>query len=177
MLISRNKICRPLTFVLTLVLMISPAWAEKPRQDEAGKYHRKYHHSKKNKESRGKKAQSARQIHGGHQDRYLMQRFFNDYHRYVIGSYYRKEFKHNPCPPGLAKKNNSCYPPGQLKRWHIGSPLPHDVVYEEVPAAVMRQIGYAPAGYRFVRVASDFLMIAIGTGLVVDAITDLNVMH
>lgn len=32
---------------------------------------------------------------------------------------------------------------------------------------------YPPAGYRFVRVDSDILMLSIGTGLVVDAISDL----
>jgi hypothetical protein len=36
------------------------------------------------------------------------------------------------------------------------------------------QIGVPPSGYRYVRVASDILMIAIGTGMVVDAIRDLG---
>jgi hypothetical protein len=36
-------------------------------------------------------------------------------------------------------------------------------------------IGLPPPGYRFVRVASDILMIAIGTGMVMDAIYDLGV--
>jgi len=49
--------------------------------------------------------------------------------------------------------------------------LPRDVVYYDVPAGM---IGYPPPGYRFVRVASDILMIAVGTGMVMDALTDLN---
>jgi Ni/Co efflux regulator RcnB len=36
------------------------------------------------------------------------------------------------------------------------------------------QIGVPPRGYRYVRVASDILMIAIGTGMVIDAIQDLG---
>jgi Ni/Co efflux regulator RcnB len=35
------------------------------------------------------------------------------------------------------------------------------------------RIGLPPKGYRYVRVANDILMIAIGTNMVVDAIEDL----
>jgi len=36
------------------------------------------------------------------------------------------------------------------------------------------QIGAPPPGYRYVRVATDILLIAAGTGMVVDAIQDLG---
>lgn len=45
------------------------------------------------------------------------------------------------------------------------------MIYYDLPVGM---IGYPPPGYRFVRVASDILMIAVGTGMVVDALTDLN---
>jgi len=35
------------------------------------------------------------------------------------------------------------------------------------------QLGAPPAGHRYVRVANDILLIAIGTSMVVDAIEDL----
>jgi Ni/Co efflux regulator RcnB len=35
-------------------------------------------------------------------------------------------------------------------------------------------LGTPPAGHKFVRVASDILLIAVGTSLVVDAIEDLG---
>jgi len=78
------------------------------------------------------------------------------------------------CPPGLAKKHNGCMPPGQAKKWAYGRPLPRDVVYYEVPQPVIVRIGPPPSGYKYVRVASDILMIAIGTNMVVDAIQDLG---
>jgi len=56
----------------------------------------------------------------------------------------------------------------------MGHPLPHDVVLYEVPHALVLQFGQPPEGYRYVRVAADILMIAIGTSLVVDAIEDLG---
>jgi Ni/Co efflux regulator RcnB len=35
-------------------------------------------------------------------------------------------------------------------------------------------LGYPPAGHRYVRVAADILLIAVGTGMVVDAIEDIG---
>ena len=51
--------------------------------------------------------------------------------------------------------------------------MPTDVVYYPVAQAVTVRLGLPPAGYRYVRVANDLLLIAIGTHMVVDAIEDL----
>jgi len=99
---------------------------------------------------------------------------FSDADRQSIREYYEQQYRSADCPPGLKKKRNGCLPPGQAKMWAIGRPLPRDVVYYEVPPNLT---GPSSAGYRLVRVASDILMIAIGSGIVVDAITDLNRMR
>ena len=78
------------------------------------------------------------------------------------------------CPPGLAKKNNGCLPPGQARKYAIGRPLPAGVVMYPVPAAIVVQLPPAPRGHKYVRVAADILLIAVGTSMVVDAITDLG---
>ena len=39
--------------------------------------------------------------------------------------------------------------------------------------AVVTRIGVPPPGYKYVRVANDILLIAIGTQMVIDAIQDL----
>ena len=64
--------------------------------------------------------------------------------------------------------------PGQAKKWHRGQPLPHDLPYYDLPEEVLRELGRAPEGHKFVRVAADILLIAIGTGMVIDAIEDLS---
>ena len=92
----------------------------------------------------------------------------------VVREYYGKQYRAGHCPPGLAKKNNGCLPPGQAKRWAMGQPLPRDVVYYPVPRSVMLQLGIPPSGHKYVRVAADILLIAVGTGLVVDAVQDLG---
>lgn len=89
----------------------------------------------------------------------------------VARDYYHHEFERGHCPPGLAKKRNGCRPPGQAKKWRIGRPLPRGVIYYDLPPPLVVELGHPPPGYRYVRTGSDILLIAIGTGLVVDAIT------
>jgi len=101
---------------------------------------------------------------------------FNARQQEIVREYYGKEFKDGRCPPGLAKKRNGCMPPGQAKKWRRGMPLPRDVVFYDLPPKLVVEIGLPPAGHRYVRVASDILLIAVGTGMVIDAIEDLNRM-
>ena len=78
------------------------------------------------------------------------------------------------CPPGLAKKNNGCLPPGQAKkRYAIGHALPAGIVTGKVPAELSVRIGAPPSGYGYVMLDGDLLKLALGTMLVVDAITGL----
>ena len=100
--------------------------------------------------------------------------YFGAETRIAIHGYYGEQFRSGPCPPGLAKKGNGCMPPGQARKWEIGRPLPRDVIYYDLPPQVLVQLGPAPSGHRFVRVATDILMIAIGTGMIVDAIEDIG---
>lgn len=74
-------------------------------------------------------------------------------------------------PPGLAKKGGM--PPGQLRKWQRGQRLPAGVAYFALPRSLELALGPPPAGHRYVRVATDILLLAIGTGIVVDAMEDL----
>jgi hypothetical protein len=103
-------------------------------------------------------------------------RHFEDRHRTIVREYYVTEYRSGRCPPGLAKKNTGCMPPGQAKKWSIGHALPRDVIFYDLPSALVVRIGAPPPGYRYVRVAADILLIAVGTGMVIDAITDLGNM-
>ncbi len=100
--------------------------------------------------------------------------YFNDGQRRAAVDYYQPQFRAGQCPPGLAKKGNGCMPPGQAKAWRRGYALPPDVVYYPVPSSVSVRLGTPPAGHKYVRVAADILLIAVGTALVVDAIEDLD---
>ncbi len=99
--------------------------------------------------------------------------YFRSEQRDAARSYFERPENRGFCPPGLAKKGHDCMPPGQAKKWRQGHPLPSGVVYYELPRTVVLSMGIPPAGYRYVRVASDILLIAIGTRIVIDALEDL----
>jgi hypothetical protein len=100
-----------------------------------------------------------------------------DRDRSTVYSYYRTEYAAGNCPPGLAKKNNGCLPPGQAKKmWTLGYPLGAGIAWYPLPAVLLGQLTPAPAGYQYARVGSDILLLAIGTGMVAAAIADLGSM-
>lgn len=120
-------------------------------------------HAHKSENGRSSKASQSVPIH-----------FFTDSESEKIKAYYARKFKKGHCPPGLARKHDGCVPPGQAKQWRIGQPLPVSVNVYSVPPTVIRILGAPPAGYRYVRVANDILLMATGTRMVVDAIQDLG---
>ena len=98
---------------------------------------------------------------------------FGDQDRRVVRDYYGGEVRGGKCPPGLAKKGNGCMPPGQAKKWAMGRPLPRDVVYYDLPPNLVVRLPPPPVGHRYVQVAGDVLLIAVGSSMVVDAIQDI----
>ncbi len=160
-----------LALVMGALLLSAPALAAHGDKDDFwdkgekwGKGHKGKGH--KDKWEKGDKAWKGEK-HGHFDDRRVV----------VVREYYVEQYRAGHCPPGLKKKKNGCVPPGKAKKWKYGRPLPPDVVYYPVPQPVIAQIGPPPAGYRYIRVASDILMIAIGSGMVVDAIEDLGRMR
>jgi Ni/Co efflux regulator RcnB len=100
--------------------------------------------------------------------------YFNDRNRDAVRTYYASAGKGGKgCPPGLAKKNNGCLPPGQAKKWNVGQPLPSDVVWYPVPQQIVISLPPVPVGHRYVQVAGDILLIAVGSKMVVDGINGL----
>ena len=93
--------------------------------------------------------------------------------RRTVREYYQSPARGKKCPPGLAKKNNGCMPPGQAKKWAKGRPLPRDVVVYELPNDLRYRLPPPPPGHRYVRIGADILMIAIGSSMVIDAVEDI----
>lgn len=155
---------RSLGFALACVLASGPVWADKPAwAGEKGGGHGAKGDRDRDRGHEGKGRHESGQGH------------FGDSHRAAVREYYGGEFQSGRrCPPGLARKHNGCMPPGQARKWEMGRPLPREVIYYDVPAPLVVQLGVPPRGYKYVRVAGDILMIAIGTAMVVDAINDLG---
>lgn len=100
--------------------------------------------------------------------------YFDARDRQAVRVYYVEQGRVGHCPPGLAKKHNGCMPPGQVRAYDVGQPLPAQVVYYPVPQPVLVQLPPPPPQHKYVRVAGDILLIAVGTSMVVDAISDIQ---
>jgi len=164
-----------LAFVFIGLLAGGPVLAEKPSHAGGGKGKKddqseQHGGGKGNDEDRG----------GGHDDGHHEHHaggvtiHFEDQQREAVRTYYSDQVRTGHCPPGLAKKNNGCMPPGQAKKWAVGQQLPPDVIFYDLPPEIVIHLGTPPPLHRFVRVANDILLIAVGTGMVIDAIEDLG---
>jgi Ni/Co efflux regulator RcnB len=99
--------------------------------------------------------------------------YFDDRHREAARAYYVQQYGNGrKCPPGLAKKNNGCRPPGQV-HYTMGQPLPRNVTVYSVPQPVIVHLPVAPPGYRYVRVGNDILLVSPQSQLVIDVIVGL----
>src|SRR6476620_3679120 len=119
----------PLLLLLTVLCaaLASPAWSQK------GQGHGNQGHGQGQGQSQGQGASDGRggspqENRGGpaYQGSAPQHGSFvvADHDRSMVSSYYRDEFSRGNCPPGLAKKDNGCLPPGQAKKaWIVGQPL------------------------------------------------------
>ncbi|MHB1359650.1 MAG: RcnB family protein [Rhodocyclaceae bacterium] len=169
-----------LALAIGTMMATGPAMADKPAwagADKGGKHERADKRDDRHDDRRAEQRNDNRKPKRDN-DRYSSggSRHFEDRQHVVVREYYVEHYSSGRCPPGLAKKHNGCMPPGQAKKWQVGRPLAREVIYYEVPQPLVVQIGLPPSGHRYVRVAGDILLIAIGTGMVVDAIQDLGRM-
>ena len=165
------------TFAVLAFSLSSPVFADRDGGHRQGNQ-KHQNHPKHQKNWNGGQGRHQQNDHGQNYrggDRQFT-RHFDVRQRGLIHDYYSPRFQSGRCPPGLAKKHNGCLPPGQAKKWRIGSPLPRDVIFYDLPPHLAGQLGYPGPGYRYVRVAADILLITVGTGMVLDAIADLNSM-
>jgi len=100
--------------------------------------------------------------------------YFSDRHRSYAREYYSERYsKARSCPPGLAKKNNGCMPPGQARKLVPGQPVPAGVTLYPVPQPVIVQLPPPPYGYRYARVGNDIVLVRNENQLIVDIIVGL----
>jgi len=139
------------TLALVFALVSGPAWADPQKKNDKGK-------------GKGKDKDAHAQV----------TLRFGDKDREAARSYFAQKYGRDTCPPGLAKKNNGCLPPGQAKkRYHVGERLSREVVFVDAPAELVVKLSPPPSGHKYVMIDGDLVQLAIGTLLVVDAIDGL----
>jgi Ni/Co efflux regulator RcnB len=146
---------RRLAIIVAIAAMTgSPAFAKKP--SEPGN-------------SGAQKSQSDNSAGAStHHDSKDSDDYFNSDRRSLIKNYYTTSAKSGNCPPGLAKKNNGCQPPGQLKKWQRGNTLPGNAEYYDLPAALIAELGRTPEGAKIVQIGTAVLLVSIASGIILD---------
>ena len=149
-----------------------PSWAGNGKD----KHEKVEEHGKKHKKERKAKKRNHKAKDGNHKKAKKSKRYFGAEDRKTVRTYYKKRYVNGgKCPPGLAKKNNGCLPPGQAKkRWRYNHRLKDDVVVYDLPKRLVVKLPIPPPDSKYIRVAEDILLIAIGTKIVLDAIEDLG---
>lgn len=160
---------------ITSLLVAAPAFAKGKGDDDNGHGNGKGNgkHSQKfeARDSEGKGSDKAEK-----RERKDIQpgTHFNDQNRTVVRQYYSQTYSNGKnCPPGLAKKNNGCMPPGQARNWAVGQPVPRGVTLYSVPQPVIVQLPAAPYGYRYSRIGNDIVLVQQQNNVIVDIIQGL----
>ena len=95
--------------------------------------------------------------------------------RNAVYTYYREEVAAGRCPAGLVKKNNACGAPAPAKQaWKLDQPLPDGVAGEALPAALIAKLSPSPAGYQYLRIDNDILIVSLGARNVAALVADLS---
>jgi Ni/Co efflux regulator RcnB len=167
-----NSMQRPgrlLALLFAGLLAAAPVLAKGGHDDdEHGHKHGKHGHE----EHREKHHEKHYEDHDGHRGP-KRGAYFDERNRDVVYRYYAVH-PVQPCPPGLARKHNGCMPPGQASKvWLVGQPLPRTVVVAPVPQQIVVSLPPPPSGHRYVQVAGDVLLVAVGSMMVVDGINGL----
>ena len=158
---------------ITALFVASPAFAKDKDKDKGndddngrGKHAEKYEKKQQKddrKEDRKEEKRERKYIEQG--------KYFNDQQRTYVREYYTTRYgSGKKCPPGLAKKGNGCLPPGQVRTWVVGQPIPRNVTIYSVPQPVILQLPPAPRGYRYARIGGDIVLVRQQNNLIVDII-------
>ena len=172
---SHTQIKRVVALAITSLLFAGPAFAKDKGDDHHGHGHGKDKHAQKYEHKRAKQeAKYARKAEKRERKEIKPGTYFNDEQRVVVREYYVQRYSNRKnCPPGLAKKNNGCTPPGLVRNWTVGQAVPAGVIVYAVPQPVIRQLPPAPYGYRYARIGGDIVLVQQQNNLIVDIIQGL----
>jgi hypothetical protein len=167
---------RPIrTFVAAIAILAlsAPALADKGGQGKGGGKPDKgaSHGSSKGKGQGGGNESKGGNGPGNSASKGKGAKKFESSDRSAIQSYYRDEYSRGGnCPPGLAKKDNGCMPPGQARKWNVGSALPSDIYIEPLPSRLRSTLVAPMPGYDYGYVGGEVILFGVSDRIVVDFI-------
>ncbi|HEY0822989.1 MAG TPA: hypothetical protein VGD76_04315 [Ramlibacter sp.] len=160
-----NTTHKTLLAALLAAMAATPAFADKGRGRGGDDGHRRdrVEHVERHHERHARDDRHDRDGRRYSEDRYYDDRRYRHHDR--VAGYDRS------CPPGLAKKNNGCLPPGQAKkidRVIVGEALPPGAVFT-VPRRIRSTLPPPPLGYRYAVVNNQVVLVS-DNNIVVDII-------
>jgi Ni/Co efflux regulator RcnB len=160
---------------VAFTLVTAPALAKDHDNEGRGNArHAQKHEEKAQKHADKQREKARKQAAKREREEIRPGTFFNDQHRRYAREYYGQHYGHGrSCPPGLAKKNNGCLPPGQARKWEVGQPIPRGVAVYSVPQPVLVHLPPPPYGYRYARLGGDIVLVRQQNNLIVDIIQGL----
>ncbi len=169
---------RLVALAIASLFIAGPAFAKDNDDDRRGNgKHGQKHEAKADKQhekAEKRREKAHKEAAKRHREDIKAGSYFNDEHRDHARRYYSQRYGDGrACPPGLAKKNNGCMPPGQARKWEVGQPLPRGVAVYTVPQPVLIHLPPAPYGYRYARIGNDIVLVRQQNNLVVDIIVNL----
>lgn len=163
---------RIVALAITSLLVAGPVFSKSKGDDDGDNRKGNLKHSQQFEDKRDKR-EAKEEKKADKRERKEIQpgTYFNDQQRTVVREYYVQNYSSGKkCPPGLAKKNNGCMPPGQARQWAVGQPVPRGVTVYAVPQPVIVQLPPAPYGYRYARIGGDIVLVQQKSNLIVDII-------
>ena len=91
--------------------------------------------------------------------------------RTTLVSYYRADYANRTCPSDLIATARGCE---TRPLWTLGEPLDPLATYELLPERLLTQLGPAPDGYRYIRVADHILLMVTATRIIRADVVDLS---
>lgn len=159
---------RAIVLLAAALMLAAPALAEKP-EHAGGKGKGNKQEQKADKQADKQRDKAGKRAEKRERQEIKHGAYFNDEHRTYVRQYYTQYYaEKRRCPPGLARKNNGCMPPGQARKWQVGQPVPAGVVVYSVPQPVIVHLPPVPYGYRYARVGGDIVLIRIQGNIIVD---------
>ena len=167
---------RIIAVAIASLFIAGPIFAkDKDRGDDDDRGNGRGKHSQKREDKEDKRADKEEKRADKRERKEIQQgTYFNDQQRTYVREYYTTNYGEGKrCPPGLAKKNNGCMPPGQARNWQVGQPVPLGVTVYSVAQPVIRMLPPAPYGYRYARIGGDVVLVQQQNNIIVDIIQGL----
>lgn len=168
---TRRVVALAALAVATLSFAV-PSFAKHGDEDDQGEGNGRSKHGEKHGDKHEDKKHKKEMKHEREDIKYGT--YFNEQQRVYARDYYSQHYGNGKkCPPGLAKKNNGCMPPGQVRNWVVGQPIPRGVTVYAIPQPVILQLPPAPYGYRYAQIGGDIVLVQRQNNVIVDIIAGL----